>query len=164
HVKQGNKTSTGERFEFYELLEDGKEVPQIKRQIVSELNEKLEELIGLTRDQFQQIIMLPQGEFRKLLTSDTENKEKILRRIFKTERYNQMNDVMKQYRDRAEGEFQAKKDVLAHHVQAIAATVADRQESSLYQILQTEHYNTDQVAAAMDDAITMLAEDIQENE
>lgn len=48
---------------------------------------KVEELIGLTKDQFVQIVMLPQGEFRKFLTSETENKEEILRKIFKTDRY-----------------------------------------------------------------------------
>ena len=37
--------------------------------------------------------MLPQ-KFRKLLTSETENKEEILRRIFKTDRYKLMRDYL----------------------------------------------------------------------
>src|SRR5699024_7653378 len=100
HVKQGNKTKTGERYEFYEKV-DGKEVPCVDRQMVSEINKKIEALIGLTQDQFKQIVMLPQGEFRKLLTSDTENKEAILRRIFKTESYKQLNELLKQKKDDA---------------------------------------------------------------
>lgn len=40
--------------------------------------------------------MLPQGEFRKLLTSETENKEEILRRIFKTDRYKLMRELLDQ--------------------------------------------------------------------
>ena len=40
--------------------------------------------------------MLPQREFRKLLTSETENKEEILRRIFKTDRYKLMRELLDQ--------------------------------------------------------------------
>ena len=48
----------------------------------------------LSKHQFSQIVMLPQGEFRKLLTSETENKEEILRRIFKTDRYKLMRELL----------------------------------------------------------------------
>lgn len=40
--------------------------------------------------------MLPQGEFRKLLTSETENKEEILRRILKQMRYKLMRELLDQ--------------------------------------------------------------------
>ena len=39
--------------------------------------------------------MLPQGEFRKLLTSETENKEE-MRRILKTDRYKLMRELLDQ--------------------------------------------------------------------
>ena len=39
--------------------------------------------------------MLPQGEFRKFLTSDTENKETIMRKIFKTEPYREIVEKLK---------------------------------------------------------------------
>lgn len=94
HVKKGNKTKTGERYEFYEII-DGDEFPCVDRQIVSEINAKVESLLGLTQDQFKQIVMLPQGEFRKLLTSETENKEAILRRLFKTEPYKQIGEKLR---------------------------------------------------------------------
>ena len=58
----------------------------------------MEDLIGLSKHQFSQIVMLPQGEFRKLLTSETENKEEILRRIFKTDRYKLMRELLDQKR------------------------------------------------------------------
>src|SRR5690625_7413769 len=63
HIKRGNKTKTGEKYEFFEIKEDG-EIPKVDRQIVSEINKKIEDLIGLTQEQFKQIVMLPQGEFR----------------------------------------------------------------------------------------------------
>ena len=48
---------------------------------------KIKEIIGLDKNQFSQIVMLAQGEFKKLLTSGTTEKQKIFRHIFKTEKY-----------------------------------------------------------------------------
>lgn len=43
---------------------------------------KAEEIIGLSADQFRQVIVLPQGQFEKFLTSGSTEKEKILSHIF----------------------------------------------------------------------------------
>ncbi|MCU9813319.1 hypothetical protein [Paraclostridium sp. AKS81] len=42
------------------------------------------EILGITRDQFKQIVMLPQGEFKKLLLADSLEREGIFRKIFNT--------------------------------------------------------------------------------
>ena len=47
-----------------------------------DINAKAKELIGLDYDQFRQVIILPQGQFEKLLTSNSDEKEKILVSIF----------------------------------------------------------------------------------
>lgn len=111
HVKTGNKSATGERYEFFEVTENG-EVPCVERQIVSEINRRVEEIIGLSQNQFSQIVMLPQGEFRKLLTSETDNKEEILRKIFKTEPYKMITERLKQKRDAAKEAYQDRKSVV----------------------------------------------------
>ncbi|WP_446899678.1 AAA family ATPase [Clostridium sp. LBM24168] len=54
---------------------------------VSSVNEKIDSIMGINYQQFKQIMMIPQGEFRKLLVSDSKEKEKILRKIFNTEVY-----------------------------------------------------------------------------
>lgn len=48
----------------------------------SDINKKAVEIIGLDYEQFVQVIILPQGKFEKLLTSDSKEKEKILLSIF----------------------------------------------------------------------------------
>ncbi len=52
---------------------------------VRNVDEKVIEILGITYDQFKQIIMIPQGEFRELLTSDSSTREAILQKIFGTE-------------------------------------------------------------------------------
>ncbi|GAA6397069.1 AAA family ATPase [Solibaculum mannosilyticum] len=48
------------------------------------------ELLGFTHDQFSQVIVLPQGEFRKLLVASSTEKESILETLFATGRWKQV--------------------------------------------------------------------------
>lgn len=130
HVKTGNKSATGERYEFFEVTDMG-EKPCVERQIVSELNRRIEEILGLTFSQFNQIVMLPQGEFRKLLTSETDNKEAILRKIFRTEPYRLVAERLKQKKDEAQERFKAQQLLYKEQVQAIAGSLPQR-ESALF--------------------------------
>ena len=123
HVKKGRKTATGEKYELYEILPDGTETPVVERQRVSDINPKLEEIIGLTYDQFSQIVMLPQGEFRKLLTSQSENKEAILRKIFKTDRYGQMTKIVEAKKQKAESDARAAKAMRDSYFEQIAGAL-----------------------------------------
>lgn len=57
-----------------------------------DVNPKLEEILGFSHDQFTKIAMLPQGAFQKLLLDNNDEKKKILRNIFRTERFNAIQD------------------------------------------------------------------------
>lgn len=62
------------------LLPDGTLITKI-----ANVDEKINELLGINKAQFKQIVMLPQGEFRKLLEADSSERELIFRKIFGTE-------------------------------------------------------------------------------
>jgi len=160
HQKQGNKSKTGEKYEFYEV-KDEKEVSCVDRQIVSEIDEKVEELLGLTEDQFKQIVMLPQGEFRKLLTSKTENKEAILRRLFKTESYQEMNEHLKIKKDRAEESFREMEHTRDMYIQNITGRLPERENSLLFQVMGEEHYNSNQIIAGLKEEVAFYEERIE---
>jgi len=63
---------------------------------VKEVNEALEDILGLNREQFLQTAMISQGDFLKLLLASTEERQKIFRRIFHTERFAALQDRLKQ--------------------------------------------------------------------
>lgn len=163
HVKQGNKSKTGDRYEFYEIVGD-EEVPCVDRQIVSEINTKMEALIGLTEDQFKQIVMLPQGEFRKLLTSETENKEEILRRLFQTQRYQQMNVILKEKQTTLQQSFEQESHMLQRHLQSILTSLEKRENAPLFTTLEQESYNPDQVISGLEEEITFLQKQMEQDE
>ena len=49
-----------------------------------EVDKAIHEIIGLTREQFAQVAMISQGDFRRLLQADTKERQKIFRDIFGT--------------------------------------------------------------------------------
>ena len=64
------------------LMPDGSLITRI-----SNVDEKTNMLLGINKSQFKQIVMLPQGEFRKLLEADSNEREIIFRKIFGTEAF-----------------------------------------------------------------------------
>lgn len=50
-----------------------------------EVTREIESILGITSEQFKQLVMIPQGEFKKLLNSKSDEKEEIFRKIFGTE-------------------------------------------------------------------------------
>lgn len=60
-----------------------------------EVNLEIEELIGLTFDQFTQIAMIAQGDFMKLLRAKSEDKKKIFSKLFHTEICFSMEEKLK---------------------------------------------------------------------
>ena len=63
---------------------------------IKEVNESIEELLGLDYEQFRKMIMIPQGEFRKLISENSKEREEILQRIFRTQFYSDITDYLKQ--------------------------------------------------------------------
>lgn len=63
------------------IMPDDSEYPQ------KETDRKLEEIVGLTKNQFMQVAMIAQGEFMELLRAKSDDKKVIFRKLFHTELY-----------------------------------------------------------------------------
>ncbi|MDO5708339.1 MAG: AAA family ATPase, partial [Andreesenia angusta] len=49
---------------------------------LTEIREEIEKIIGLSLEQFRQIMIIPQGQFRKVISSDTKERKEILQKLF----------------------------------------------------------------------------------
>ncbi|WP_226641741.1 SbcC/MukB-like Walker B domain-containing protein [Mesobacillus subterraneus] len=87
-------TNIGAKAELYLIDENGE--LQLLASNVREVDEKVKEIMIIDSNQFRQILMIPQGEFRKLLTSDSKEKEVILQRLFHTEIYKRVEEKLKE--------------------------------------------------------------------
>ena len=64
------------------------------------VNEAVEEILRINYDQFKQISMIAQGEFREVLNADTKKRSEILQKIFSTEGYRKMGFIIEsRYKD-----------------------------------------------------------------
>nr|AGU11661.1 AAA domain [uncultured organism] len=54
---------------------------------IDEVGRTIERLVGMSKDQFFQVVLLPQGEFARFLCAETAEREKLLERLFGTQHF-----------------------------------------------------------------------------
>lgn len=88
--RQGAKPQEeGETAEL--LMPDGSQYPGK----LSDTNRKIEEIVGLTADQFRKVVMIAQGEFMDFLRAGSKEKTELLRDLLKTDYYYQLSERLK---------------------------------------------------------------------
>ena len=55
-----------------------------------------DEIMGLDKEQFSQVAMIAQGDFREFLMADTSKKRTLMRKIFRTEKFSVLQDRIKE--------------------------------------------------------------------
>ncbi|MTI85561.1 MAG: SMC family ATPase [Firmicutes bacterium] len=71
------------------------------------VTEAVERLLGFKNHQFRQVVMLPQGEFRELLTANSAKRQEILETLFHTELYRRIELCLKESAKKLENELKA---------------------------------------------------------
>ena len=61
-----------------------------------EVNAAVLDILGLDYNQFCQIAMIAQGQFTKLLNASTEERSRIFRKLFRTQRYAKLQDRLQE--------------------------------------------------------------------
>ncbi|WP_305094296.1 SMC family ATPase [Prescottella sp. R16] len=99
--------------------EDLSRIPDIAREV--------ERLLGMTADQFFQVVLLPQGEFARFLRADNEERGKLLEKLFDTVRFKSVEewfvDRRKESAERV-AEHRARVDLLVARVSTAAGLEA----------------------------------------
>ncbi|WP_335935458.1 SMC family ATPase [Streptomyces sp. PTD5-9] len=69
-----------------------------------EIGEEITQLIGMSRDQFCQVVLLPQGDFARFLRADAEARGRLLGRLFDTRRFAAVEERLAELRRAAEAQ------------------------------------------------------------
>lgn len=72
---------------------------------VNNVDEKVIEILGINKQQFKQIVMLPQGEFRRLLEAESVERETIFRKIFGTQAFSEIQNKLDSHRKKLYGKI-----------------------------------------------------------
>ena len=78
---------------LWQVEENGEKVLASNTRNVTEV---IEAMLGFKCDQFRQVVLLPQGEFRKLLMAGSAERESIMQTLFRTELYEMIEQRLKE--------------------------------------------------------------------
>ena len=134
---------------------DGRVVTKLK-----DVDKAVQEITGLSREQFSQVAMISQGEFRKLLQADTKARQEIFRDIFDTGLYVTLQNQLK---DRANEVYKLREQANQSIRQYIGGILCD--EDSLHAMdVKKAKEGTLPMAELMELIDWFLAEDSAANE
>ena len=113
--KMTRRAATGQLYRLPDEGEDGEET--LLDSNVTEVSKRIGQLIGFDADQFRQVVLLPQGQFQRFLLAEVKDRSAIMQRIFRTERYQRLEEALLQESIRLENaakEERAQIDQMLH--------------------------------------------------
>ncbi|WP_328784185.1 SMC family ATPase [Streptomyces canus] len=96
-----------------------------------EIGEEITQLLGMSREQFCQVVLLPQGDFARFLRADAEARGKLLGRLFDTHRFAEVEKRLSERRRAAEAQVREGDAALladAHRMQQAAGDAMELPE------------------------------------
>lgn len=98
------------------IMPDGTEYP------ARETEQKIEEIVGFTKEQFMQVAMIAQGEFMELLRAKSDEKKVIFRKLFHTDFYEKIAQELEERKRAKEREIAVMKTecrTVVHRIKAL---------------------------------------------
>jgi exonuclease SbcC len=150
-----------------ERLDDGQWATQATQ--AREAGVILAEVLGLTREQFTQVVLLPQGEFATFLRADDDERRKVLSRLFGTGLYDRVTQSLDDQRKAARAAVAAAKTLRGEALAAAreaagetsgdgeAGAPAEHDDSAEYARTRAEALAQSQTAAQAAVAATHIA-------
>ncbi|MGW1466543.1 AAA family ATPase [Streptomyces sp. NPDC002308] len=96
-----------------------------------EIGEEITQLLGMSRDQFCQVVLLPQGDFARFLRADAEARGKLLGRLFDTRRFAAVEERLAELRRTAESRVRAGDERVLATAQRLAQAAGPAAETPL---------------------------------
>lgn len=92
-LKKSGEGYTRQNSDAHLIYPDGREISG-----VAKVNQAINELLGIDKDQFTQIAMIAQGDFLDLLLAKSEDRQKLFRNIFKTNNFDLIEQRLREER------------------------------------------------------------------
>lgn len=115
------------------------EITDNKQEIVlengsSDVTRRIESLLGFKAEQFCQVVILPQGEFLRLLTAKSEDRQSILACLFKTERYKLFELALQEASKKIEQECHQLDAERSLHLRDCAVTTIEQLDTEVHSL------------------------------
>ena len=113
--KAGELTYTTEGAAVSLILPNGQEYPGRIR----EINEKIIEILGVSKEQFTQVAMIAQGEFIRLLHATSKERKEIFARIFDTGVYAKLQQHLREMSKTLYGQLEDNRKLCLHEIEGV---------------------------------------------
>ena len=124
------------------------------------VTEAINEILGLTADQFKQVIMLAQGEFMKLIHAKSSERDEIFRKIFGTEIFEKVSKLLKQETKDVKDKLKLNEEL----IKRLIISIPNYESYQNYLPVVTDLYNTSFLIEELDSNINLSKNLIIENE
>ena len=127
-----------------------------------ETNRKIEEIVGLSRDQFMQVGMIAQGEFMDIIRAGSDEKKVIFRRLFGTGLYERITDILDSKKREKQGMMSSLESVLKSETGHIIVPDHSEKADELSRVKGLITGTGPVISSDLDEMIRLLKEEIEE--
>ncbi|WP_018683961.1 AAA family ATPase [Actinokineospora enzanensis] len=117
---------------------------------IDEVARTVERLLGMTKDQFFQVVLLPQGEFARFLRSSTEDRETLLEKLFGTQHFERVEQWFRERRRESgralEQSLSTSRELVARFAQAAGVEPPEKSDSAWLSQIVAESEKADSEA------------------
>ena len=119
------------------VLDDGSEETLVAKK-KKDADEQIKQIIGLSAEQFRQVMVLPQGKFRELLLAKSDARQAILSTLFQTEIYKRIEQLLKDKAANIEREYKRFKEQIDEALSEVFQESSDSLKQSIADALTTK--------------------------
>lgn len=112
---------------------------------IKDVNDKVESVMGISAEQFRQIMMIPQGDFRRLITENSQERENVLQKIFDTGIYKMIQNELQSRAKRLGSEIASERNV----VNAFISRIECGENENIKSLISQEDKNIEEINTAL---------------
>lgn len=140
------------------ILPDGKEFPGN----IKDINLKIQEIVGVDKDQFSQISMIAQGAYIKLLHAPSRERKDIFSRIFNTEIYSRIQGKLRDKNNILYGKLEDNKKLCNHELHNIELSNDSKWREIWQDILENQETKAEKMREILEEIIKESREEEKE--
>ncbi|MGK0465068.1 AAA family ATPase [Clostridium sp.] len=109
---------------------------------VNQVTKEVENILGITTEQFKQLVMIPQGEFKRLLNAKSDEKEDIFRKIFGTEIFQSIQNNIKEQSNKLKRSIEQVERDRSNKIRSFICSGVD---DGLFRLINADKHNIELV-------------------
>ncbi|WP_433524987.1 AAA family ATPase [Nocardia pseudovaccinii] len=92
---------------------------------LTDIGDEIIRLLGMSADQFFQVVLLPQGDFARFLRAENEEREKLLEKLFDTERFGSAEQWLADKRRASTADVESRKQGIDRLIAQVAVAAGE---------------------------------------